>query len=256
MTASTGAKGATEATTTKTGDKPIPMSDASKGHAYICFEGPMGAHLKPEVPEKIWKREYVDIFTLLPLERFNIDKFEKGKEHRKEEDEDRRRFRLIPRTFRNWLQEFSILASIVGKKHPEQCSALFCYLDNIWEANQVYAGLVWLRYDEQFRQRMSIRQDLNWDHRDIGLWMRLMNNKGYQGQQPFQGSCSGQPSSPARAHKKGTCCRFRHECSLCAGNHPLSRCFKKGKREGSDFRRGPGKGLDASENRGEALLTK
>ncbi|OCT55233.1 hypothetical protein XELAEV_18003660mg, partial [Xenopus laevis] len=129
------------------------MSDASKGHAYICFEGPMGAHLKPEVREKIWKREYVDIFTLLPLERFNIDRFEKGKEHRKEEDEDRRRFRLIPRTFGNWLQAFSILASIVGEKHPEQCSALFCYLDNIWEANRVYGGLAWLRYDEQFRQR-------------------------------------------------------------------------------------------------------
>ncbi|OCT72019.1 hypothetical protein XELAEV_18035002mg, partial [Xenopus laevis] len=222
VTASIGEKGTTEATTTKTGDKPIPMSDAAKGHAYICFEGPMGAHLKPEVREKIWKREYVDIFTLLPLERFNIEKFEKGKEHRKEEDEDRRRFRLIPRTFGNWLQAFTILASIVGEKHPEQCSAL------------VYGGFAWLRYDEQFRQRMSIRKDLNWDHRDIGLWMRLMNNKGYQGygmqgmsgQQPFQGSSSGQPSSPAGAHKKGTCwlfndshckwgasCRFRHECS-------------------------------------------
>ncbi|KAE8577583.1 hypothetical protein XENTR_v10022958 [Xenopus tropicalis] len=261
----------------KRGDKPVPLSDSAKGHAYICFEGPLGSHLKPEVREKIWKREYVDIFTLLPLERFNIDKFEKGKEHRKEEDEDRRRYRLIPRTFGNWLQAFAILASVVGEKHPEHCSALFCYLDGIWEAHRVYGGLAWLRYDEQFRQRMAVRQDVRWDHRDIGLWMRLMNNKGYQGyggpgttgQQPFPNSSSGQTSSPAGAHKKGACwafndsqckwgasCRFKHECSLCAGAHPLSRCFKKGKGTGGKFRDGFGKGPDAGEARSDAPMAK
>ncbi|OCT72024.1 hypothetical protein XELAEV_18035008mg [Xenopus laevis] len=168
-------------------------------------QGPLGALLKPEVRDKIWKRDYVDFLTLLPLERVNIDKFEKHKEHRKEEDEDRRCFRLISRTFGNWLQAFSILASIVGEKRPEHCSALFCYLDNIWEAHWVYGGHDWLL------QRMQIRQNLNWNYRDIGLWMRLRNNKEYQGysaqgtagQQSFPGSSSGQPSSPARAHKRG-----------------------------------------------------
>eukprot|EP00079_Xenopus_tropicalis_P026880 XP_012820916.1 PREDICTED: collagen alpha-1(I) chain-like [Xenopus tropicalis] len=261
----------------KRANKPVPISDSAKGHAYICFEGPLGSHLKPEVREKIWKREYVDIFTLLPLERFNIDKYEKGKGHRKEEDEDRRRFRLIPRTFGNWLQAFAILASVVGEKHPEHCSALFCYLDGIWEAHRVYGGIAWLRYDEQFRQRMAVRQDVCWDHRDIGLWMRLMNNKGYQGyggpgavgQQPFPGSSSGQASSPAGAHKKGVCwlyndshckwglsCRFKHECSLCAEAHPLSRCFKKGKGAAGKARDGFGKGPDSSETRGDASMAK
>ncbi|OCT67608.1 hypothetical protein XELAEV_18038909mg [Xenopus laevis] len=112
--------------------KALSVSDAAKGHTYICFEGPLGAHLKTEVREKIWKRENIDIFTLLPLERFNIEKWKRGKEHRKEEDEDRRRYRLIPRTFGNWLQAFSIMASVIGEKHPEHCSGLFCYLDSIW----------------------------------------------------------------------------------------------------------------------------
>ncbi|OCT76051.1 hypothetical protein XELAEV_18031239mg [Xenopus laevis] len=162
-------------------DIKLPLSDSAKSNTYVCFEGPLGAHLKPEVREKIWKREYVDIFTLLPLEHFGIDRYEKGKEHRKEEEEERRRFRLIPRTFGNWLQAFSILASVVGEKHSELCSALFCYMDGIWEVHRVYGGLAWLRYDEQFCQHMAVRTDLNWDHRDIGLWMRLMNTKSYQG---------------------------------------------------------------------------
>ncbi|OCT61620.1 hypothetical protein XELAEV_18047648mg [Xenopus laevis] len=260
-----------------TKDKKLPLSDSAKSNTYVCFEGPLGAHLKPEVREKIWKREYVDIFTLLPLERFGIDRYEKGKEHRKEEDEERRRFRLIPRTFGNWLQAFSILASVVGEKHSELCSALFCYLDGIWEAHKVYGGLAWLRYDEQFRQRMAVRTDLNWDHRDIGLWMRLMNTKGYQGyggsstttNQPFQGGTGGHSVGSAGGHKKGVCwlfndsqckwgssCRFRHECSWCAGNHPGSRCFKKPKGAAPRTREGFGKGGDASDSRSDGPVAK
>ncbi|XP_068114917.1 uncharacterized protein [Hyperolius riggenbachi] len=51
--------------------KKTPILDKAKGHSYICFEGPLGAHVKMETKEKIWRREYFDIFTLLPLERFN-----------------------------------------------------------------------------------------------------------------------------------------------------------------------------------------
>ncbi|OCT83538.1 hypothetical protein XELAEV_18021680mg, partial [Xenopus laevis] len=190
--------------------KALPVSDAAKGHTYICFEGPLGAHLKTEVREKIWKRENIDIFTLLPLERFNVEKWEKGKEHRKEEDEDRRRYRLIPRTFGNWLQAFSIMVSVIGEKHPEHCSGLFCYLNSIWEAYRVYGGTAWLKYDEQFRQRMSVRPSLQWDHKDIGVWLRVMaaqkaqpgSNAGNVGHQPFLTSVGGQGAANTTAPLK------------------------------------------------------
>lgn len=26
-------------------DKPVPISDAAKGHSYVFYEGPLGAHL-------------------------------------------------------------------------------------------------------------------------------------------------------------------------------------------------------------------
>lgn len=110
-----------------------------------------------------WKREYFYIFTLLPLEYFPLEKWEKGKEHHIEEDDDRWLYRLIPCTIGNWLQAFMILGSV--------CSALFCYLDSIWEAHRVSGETAWLRYDEQFQQRMSVCSDFNWDHRGIGIWM-------------------------------------------------------------------------------------
>lgn len=110
-------------------------------------------------------------FSLLPLENFNLIS---EKLDLKKDDEGKRRYRLIPRTFSNWLQAFAILASVIGEKAPEHCSGLFGYMDSIGEAYRVYGGVAWLRYDEQFRQRKAVRPSLRWDHKDISLWMRLM----------------------------------------------------------------------------------
>ncbi|CAJ0950815.1 unnamed protein product, partial [Ranitomeya imitator] len=134
------------------------LDDAARGEVYVCFEGPLGAHLKQEVREKIWKGEYIEIFSLLPLERFNLDR--PRREDSKKEDEEKRRYRLIPRSFSNWLQAFAIMASVIGEKAPENCSALFCYLDAIGEAYRTYGGQGWLRYDEQFRQRKAFRPSI------------------------------------------------------------------------------------------------
>ncbi|OCT57121.1 hypothetical protein XELAEV_18003999mg, partial [Xenopus laevis] len=225
----------------------LPISDNARSQTYICFEGPLGAHLSVEIGEKIWKNEYIDIFTLLPLERFNLDKWEKGKEARKQEDEDRRRFRLIPRTFSNWQQAFAILASIIGERKPEKCSALFCYMDMILEAFRVHGGTAWLRYDEQFRQRLAVRPSLEWDHKDISLWIKLMNvnRPGPSGfsADPFRTGTGGSGTGNASVNNKagycwafnegsckwGTTCRYKHECSHCNGRHPMQKCFKKNK---------------------------
>lgn len=66
----------------------IRLVDAAKCEVYVCYEGPLGAHLKQEVQEKLWKGEYVEIFSLLPLEKFSLDRVEpddskKGDEEKK-----------------------------------------------------------------------------------------------------------------------------------------------------------------------------
>lgn len=33
----------------------VRLSDAAKCEVYVCFESPLGEHLKPEVKEKIWR---------------------------------------------------------------------------------------------------------------------------------------------------------------------------------------------------------
>lgn len=46
----------------------VRLANAAHCEMYVCFEGPLGAHLKQNVREKIWKDEFVEFFPLLPLE--------------------------------------------------------------------------------------------------------------------------------------------------------------------------------------------
>lgn len=115
----------------------------------------------------------MEIFTLLPLEKFYLDRVKP--EESKKEDEEKHCYRLIRRTFSNWLQAFAILASVIGEKTPENCSPLFCYLNSIGKAQRVYGGVAWLWCGEQFCQHKAIRPALRWDHKD-SLCMTLMSS--------------------------------------------------------------------------------
>lgn len=75
------------------------LADAARCEVYICYEGPLGSHLKTEVRERIWKGECVEIFSLLPLEKFILDKIKPDES--KKEEEEKLCYRLIPRTFAN-----------------------------------------------------------------------------------------------------------------------------------------------------------
>lgn len=75
----------------------VQLVDTAKREVYVCFEWPLGVPLKAEVRETTWKGDYVEIFSLLPLEKCNLDQV-KPDENKKEEEECRR-YRLIPYVF-------------------------------------------------------------------------------------------------------------------------------------------------------------
>lgn len=77
----------------------VRIADVAKCKVYVCFEGPLGAHLKQEVRDKIGKGEYIEIFSLLPLEKFNLDRVKP--DDSKKEDEEKRRYRHLRIGFRH-----------------------------------------------------------------------------------------------------------------------------------------------------------
>lgn len=62
----------------------------------------------------------MEFFSLLPLENFHLNRVNPEDTKTKKDNEEKRRYRLIPRTFSNWLQAFMILASVIGEKAPEK----------------------------------------------------------------------------------------------------------------------------------------
>ncbi|XP_053558364.1 uncharacterized protein LOC128649240 [Bombina bombina] len=209
----------------------------------LCSVGPLGIHLTADLREKIGRREFVEIFSLLPLEHVlevKEDEKEKGK---KEEEERKKRWRKLPKTFANWSRAFRILASVFCEKFPEQGASLFCYYEEIASAFGTYGGMAWWRYDEGFRQRMAVRPEMRWDDRDMGIWLEMMTP--LRGARSFRslgqsGSLPGASSGTGTAIRKGLCfqfnegqckfgssCKYKHECSVCGGIHSGAKCFRK-----------------------------
>lgn len=101
------------------------------------------------VKEKIWKGEFLDLLSLLPIAKDFIIKMDRRSE---DSAEDRRR--PVARSFFNWLQAFCIFSAIMGEKHPEKCPGLFQHLEHILEAYKSFGGMGWFNYDESFRQKI------------------------------------------------------------------------------------------------------
>lgn len=201
------------------------VSEACFKEALMCEVSPLGYHLSMAVKDKIHNRDYVDILTLLP----NFKEIKSDKKSESERDEERKR--IVSKSFFNWLQSFCIYASVLGEKHPQLCSGLFRHLEIILEAYKNFGGSAWFSYDESYRQKLAIHQTVKWGDKDVGLWLNLMlpqrNNPGRtynQGNFRAKGICFAYNESSC---KWAASCRYRHECTHCAGSHPVSKCFKK-----------------------------
>lgn len=198
-----------------------------------CEMSPLGFHLPVAIKEKIWKGEFLDLLSLLPVSKEFLSKLDKRSD---DNMEDARR-RPVSRSFFNWLQAFCIFSAVMGERHPEKCAGLFQHLEHILEAYKSFGGMGWFNYDESFRQKIAIYPSLKWGNKDVGLWLNLITPQKQNFNRPQPQFIQSTPNS---AYKKGTCyaynesqckwlasCRYRHECSFCFGNHPVVKCFKR-----------------------------
>lgn len=75
---------------------PVQVAEACMKEALPCKISPLGFHLSSSVKEKIWRGEFVDLFSLLPSSKEFLSKLDKKSEDHSEEDR-----RALPRTFQN-----------------------------------------------------------------------------------------------------------------------------------------------------------
>lgn len=163
------------------------VPEICRKEALPCTLSPLGFHLSAGIRERIWKGEFLDLLSLLPLSE---DSFQRAGGHDDKAEEDRRQ--PINRTFNNWLQTFLIFASVTCEKFPEKSPGLFQHLDIILVAYKNFGDMAWFVYDESFRQKMAVHSSLQWGDKDIGLWLNL-----FLPQRPAFNRQDAPPNQPA-----------------------------------------------------------
>ncbi|KAJ1204302.1 hypothetical protein NDU88_008081 [Pleurodeles waltl] len=221
----------------------------------------LASRISLAVKERIWRREFIDIFTLLEIQVEGLDLTTVDK---KEEDRRERNRVRKERNFDNWLDAFRIMACIIVETFPHCAKDLWLYESKIHEAHRQFSGDAWLDYDKGFRLKMQAHPEMEWDEEDVEGYMHKMmvareaRNWTQKGEQPFRGNFTknrqekGKPypkrqpftqwrgsqaarTAPAICYKFekdecswGAACKFRHVCSACGGGHPAAECKRGG----------------------------
>ncbi|KAJ1160048.1 hypothetical protein NDU88_000550 [Pleurodeles waltl] len=171
---------------------PDAYKRGSLGRTYMVARAPGLASMIPlAVKERIWRREFIDIFSLLEIQVEGLDLTTVDK---KEEDRRERNKVKKERNFDNWLDAFRIMACIRVEKFPHCAKDLWLYESKIHEAQRQFAGDAWLDYDKGFRLKMQAHPEMEWDEEDVAGYMHKMmvareaRSWANKGEQPFRWS--------------------------------------------------------------------
>ncbi|KAJ1142700.1 hypothetical protein NDU88_009013 [Pleurodeles waltl] len=115
--------------------------------ALLSRPGKLAAHFSTEVKEKIWKGEFVDIFSLIRAKRREVE----TKEKEPTSSSYAERKPKIEESITNWLFGFNVFMSILLEKKTELGTSLIYYANKIVKAQHTYGGSAWLEYDRDFR---------------------------------------------------------------------------------------------------------
>ncbi|KAJ1081718.1 hypothetical protein NDU88_001896 [Pleurodeles waltl] len=142
--------------------------------------GKLAANVASEIKEKIWKGEYVDIFSLFRAKRRDVEPKDKDSKASSFTNKKPK----IEENITNWLFGFNVFMLVMLKKKPEIGMALICYANKILKAHHMYGGNAWLEYDRNFRWAKVEDPAIGWDQTEVNVWFECVNNK-LPSKQPF-----------------------------------------------------------------------
>ncbi|KAJ1084518.1 hypothetical protein NDU88_004665 [Pleurodeles waltl] len=116
------------------------------------------------VKERVWRKEFIDIFSLLEIQLEGLDLTVCDK---KDEDRRERKKARKERNFKNGLDAFRIMACVIVEKFPRCAADLWLYESKIHEAHRQFPGDAWLEYDKSFRLKMQAHPEMEWNEEDV-----------------------------------------------------------------------------------------
>nr|XP_033784848.1 uncharacterized protein LOC117352501 [Geotrypetes seraphini]XP_033792723.1 uncharacterized protein LOC117356910 [Geotrypetes seraphini] len=213
-----------------------------------CGVTTLASSVPRAIKEKIWRRDYIDMFSLIQREPDEDYFVETDRIYIQLEREKKPK---IYRSLANWISAFHVFMSVVVEREPDMSPYLIRYSDTIIRSHKKFGGWAWLNYDIKFRKSMAENKSITWKHRVFDLWMDEMSAL-----RPFQpdrfpdklpswppGPVERPPTQPTYVHRQagpytgkrvcrqynnGHCtwpnCKFRHVCNKCGGTHPAVHC--------------------------------
>ncbi|KAJ1140151.1 hypothetical protein NDU88_006511 [Pleurodeles waltl] len=198
--------------------KPLASAEGSGVDTLLSRPGKLAAHVAPEIKEKIWKREFVDIFSLVRAKRREVETKEKDAKSSAFGEKKQK----IEENITNWLFGYNVFMSVMLEKKPEIGIAMIFYGNKILKAHHAYGGNAWLEYDRDFRWAKVEDPAIGWDQTEVNVWLECVNNK-LPTKQPFRAQYANDKKGLCWAFNRKICsrptgtCKFRHS-SLCDGS--------------------------------------
>ncbi|KAJ1185600.1 hypothetical protein NDU88_002392 [Pleurodeles waltl] len=188
---STGDPSAAWGALTKVAEATPNMGSAPESYARPTLGAPSmttrAAGLATAIPlmvkERIWRKEFIDIFTLLEIQLEGLDLTICDK---KDDDRRERKRARKERNFENWLDAFRIMACVIVEKFPRSAADLWLYESKIHEAHRQFSGDAWLEYDKSFRLKMQAHPEMEWNQEDVSSYIhKMMVAREAKGNSPF-----------------------------------------------------------------------
>ena len=180
-----------------------------------------------QLKEKIWDGKFVDLACLLKSNFYSTSTEEQEVKIINNNlmiQNKKKKSQISDKS--QWTDAFLNFVQIYIQKHPAKAGELLKYLAIIREIGLSNPIQKWLRYDGQFRLRMSVCPERSWAAIDGHLWLVCNlngeNNQSRQYGKMPAGHCFD-------FNLKGFCaksnCLYKHSCMNCSGSHPRYLCF-------------------------------
>ncbi|KAJ1107672.1 hypothetical protein NDU88_005062 [Pleurodeles waltl] len=160
--------------------KTLTSTEGAGMDTLLSRPGKLASHVALDIKEKIWKGEFVDIFSLIRAKRRDVET--KAKDAKASSSSDKKP--KIEESITNWLFGFNVFMSVMLKRKPESGIAMICYANKILKAHHMYGGNAWLEYDRDFRWAKVEDPAIGWDQTEVNVWLECVNNK-LPSKQPF-----------------------------------------------------------------------
>ncbi|KAJ1181418.1 hypothetical protein NDU88_006625 [Pleurodeles waltl] len=203
------------------GNTIVTPAEVTGADTLLSRPGKLAAHVASEIKEKIWKGDFVDIFSLIRAKRREVESKDKDTKASSYTDKKPK----IEENITNWLLGFNVFMSVMLEKKPDIGLSMIFYANKILKAHHIYGGNAWLEYDRDFRWAKVEDPAIGWDQTEINVWLECVNNK-LPSKQPFRAQYTSDKKGSCWAFNKKVCSRppwdVQIQALLCILWAPLS----------------------------------